>query len=147
MIRSMFALISLLTLSVACAPAPPPDTPDNGLLLALAVLEKGADGRPVPQPAELGILTDTGAGWTYEAISDPDSNVSKLTRERNGYSLMPEAGCQPTWQYLPPVVRKSGAESKSKYKPAVEHANADAGQLEVTATTGFLGWVDRMLTR
>ena len=76
MLRSLIALIPVLTLVLSCAPAPPPPEPlDNGLLLALAVLEKDADGRPVPQPAQLGILTDTGAGWTYTPISDPDSNV------------------------------------------------------------------------
>lgn len=76
MIRSLTTLISLLTLTLACAPAPPPpDTLDNGLLLALAVFEKDADGRPVPQPAHLGILTDTGDGWSYTAVSDPESNV------------------------------------------------------------------------
>jgi hypothetical protein len=46
----------------------------NGLLLALAVLESGPDG-PVPQPAQLGILTNDGAEWRYRTISDPDSNV------------------------------------------------------------------------
>jgi len=75
MIRSLITLTSLLTLTLSCTPTPPPDVPDKGLLLALAVLEKGPDGKPVPQPAQLGILTDTGAGWTYSAISDPDSNV------------------------------------------------------------------------
>ena len=76
MLRSLITLIPVLTLVLSCAPAPPPLEPlDNGLLLALAVLEKDADGRPVPQPAQLGILTDTGAGWTYTPISDPDSNV------------------------------------------------------------------------
>jgi hypothetical protein len=76
MLRSLIALIPLLTLTLACAPAtPPPPTLDTGLLLALAVLEKGADGRPVPQPAQLGILTETGDGWSYTAVSDPDSNV------------------------------------------------------------------------
>lgn len=35
-------------------------------------------------------------------FDDPESNVSKLTRERNGYGLMPELGYSPTNQYLPP---------------------------------------------
>jgi len=78
MLRSLsIAVVSLLLLS--CAPAEPPAPPaqpgSTGLLLSLAVLEKGDDGRPVPQPAQLGVLTDTGAGWSYEPISDPDSNV------------------------------------------------------------------------
>jgi len=76
MLRILVALIPILTLTLACVPTPPtPEPLGNGLLLALAVLEKDADGRPVPQPAQLGILADTGAGWTYTSISDPDSNV------------------------------------------------------------------------
>jgi len=74
--RSFIALIPLLTLTLACAPAtPPPPTLDNGLLLSLAVFEKGPDGRPAPQPAQLGILTETGDGWSYTAVSDTGSNV------------------------------------------------------------------------
>jgi hypothetical protein len=78
MSRSLFLLIPILVLGLACSPASPPQAPvakGNGLLLALAVLEEDADGRPVPQPAELGILADTGDGWSYTAVSDPDSNV------------------------------------------------------------------------
>lgn len=69
-------LISIIALLSGCAPAAPPAKPlPNGLLLALAVLEKGPDGKPVPQPAQLGILTNDGTAWQYRAISDPDSNV------------------------------------------------------------------------
>jgi hypothetical protein len=79
MLRSLFALIPLLTLILSCAPAepptPPPEPGDTALLFALAVLEKDASGKPVPQPAQLGILSDTGAGWSYRSLSDPDSNV------------------------------------------------------------------------
>jgi len=70
------ALISITALLSGCAPTAPPAKPlPNGLLLALAVLEKGPDGKPVPQPAQLGILTNDGQAWQYRAISDPDSNV------------------------------------------------------------------------
>jgi hypothetical protein len=69
-------IVLILAVTVSCAPAPPPPEPgDTALLLSLAVLETGPDGKPVPQPAELGILTDTGAGWSYTKVSDPDSNV------------------------------------------------------------------------
>ncbi|HOC42376.1 MAG TPA: VCBS repeat-containing protein [Thermoanaerobaculales bacterium] len=69
-------LISTAALLAGCAPAKEPAKPlPNGLLLALAVLEKGPDGKPVPQPAQLGILTNDGQAWSYRAISDPDSNV------------------------------------------------------------------------
>jgi hypothetical protein len=79
--RSITALVPLTALLLSCAPAPPDPAPADpaplgrGLLLALAVLEKDAAGKPVPQPAQLGILNDTGAGWSYTALSDPDSNV------------------------------------------------------------------------
>ncbi len=46
----------------------------NGLLLSLAVLESGPSG-PVPQPAQLGILTNDGTAWSYRFIEDEDSNV------------------------------------------------------------------------
>ena len=74
--RSQIVLIPLLGLALACAPAAPEREPlSEGLLLALAVLEEDESGRPVPQPAQLGILTDDGSGWSYTALSDPDSNV------------------------------------------------------------------------
>jgi hypothetical protein len=86
------ALISITALLPGCAPAKPAATPlPNGLLLALAVLEKGPDGKPVPQPAQLGILTNDGQAWQYRAISDPDSNVfhkALVYEPRPG-----EAGC------------------------------------------------------
>jgi hypothetical protein len=67
-------LVITATLS-GCARKEPPAQPlPNGLLLSLAVLENGPSG-PVPQPARLGILTHDGSGWSYRAISDPDSNV------------------------------------------------------------------------
>jgi hypothetical protein len=47
----------------------------NGLLLSLAVLKKNDHGKPVPQPARLGILHHDGDEWRYRAIEDPDSNV------------------------------------------------------------------------
>ena len=74
--RSQTVLIPLLGLALACAPAAPEREPlGEGLLLALAVLEQDEAGKPVPQPAQLGILTDDGRGWSYTSISDPDSNV------------------------------------------------------------------------
>ncbi len=74
--RSAIAiLVTSLTIGACAAPPPPPTPPTQGLLLALAVLGKDASGRPLPQPAELGILTSDGISWSYQAIDDPDSNV------------------------------------------------------------------------
>ena len=66
-------------------------------------------------------------------FGDPDSNVSKLVEERGGYDLMPEMGCKPTNKYLPPRSRDTAAEA-----PALETAAPEGG---------FLGWIDRMLSR
>ncbi len=54
---------------------PSGETLDLGLMAALAVLEKGPDGKPVPQPARLGILTQTNGEWSWSEIEDGDSNV------------------------------------------------------------------------
>ncbi len=37
-------------------------------------------------------------------FDDPNSEVSKLVRERSGYKLMPEVGYNPTNHYLPPRI-------------------------------------------
>jgi Fe-S-cluster-containing dehydrogenase component len=66
-------------------------------------------------------------------LGDPDSAVSQLVAERGGIDLMPELGYRPTNKYLPPRSQR-GASSI----PALEPASADGG---------FLGWVDRMLSR
>jgi hypothetical protein len=74
--NSLLVLLPLIATIVGCTPAEPPAEPlPNGLLLALAVLENGPDGKPVPQPAQLGILTNDGRAWQYRTISDPESNV------------------------------------------------------------------------
>jgi hypothetical protein len=47
----------------------------NGLLLAMAVLDTDESGKPVPLPAQAGILTREESGWTYRNFEDQDSNV------------------------------------------------------------------------
>jgi hypothetical protein len=68
-------LILAVIIVMGCAQQPQGEPLPKGLLLALAVLETDADGKPVPQPAQLGILTNDGSGWSYRSVSDPDSNV------------------------------------------------------------------------
>ncbi|HSN55180.1 MAG TPA: VCBS repeat-containing protein [Candidatus Sulfomarinibacteraceae bacterium] len=72
----ILALTLIITATLSgCAQKEPAQPPlPNGLLLSLAVLESGPSG-PVPQPAQLGILTHDGDAWSYRALSDPDSNV------------------------------------------------------------------------
>jgi hypothetical protein len=63
-----------MVITAGCAKSPAVEPMANGLLLSLAVLESGPSG-PVPQPAQLGILTNDGTAWSYRFIEDEDSNV------------------------------------------------------------------------
>ena len=74
--RQLTALmvLPLITLFAGCAKAPTAEPMANGLLLSLAVLESGPSG-PLPQPAQLGIVTHDGTAWSYRFIEDEDSNV------------------------------------------------------------------------
>jgi Fe-S-cluster-containing dehydrogenase component len=66
-------------------------------------------------------------------LGDKASPVSRLVEQRGGVDLMPEMGYRPVNKYLPPRVREAA--------PALTSAEP------VTAEGGFLGWVDRMLSR
>jgi Fe-S-cluster-containing dehydrogenase component len=69
-------------------------------------------------------------------LGDPDSPVSHLVNERGGVDLMPELGYRPVNKYLPPRPRTNG------------HSGPTVAALEPVSTEGgFLGWVDRMLSR
>jgi len=100
--RIVFGLTLIVPLAIiaGCAKQPQGEPLPRGLLLALAVLETDADGKPVPQPAQLGILTNDGAGWHYASISDPDSNVfhkAMVYRPRPGEAgILTAAGTRAT---------------------------------------------------
>ena len=68
-------------------------------------------------------------------FADPDSKVSRLTRERGGYDLMPDLGTRPTNKYLPP---------RKKDQPV--EASPLAALLDIQAT-GFAGWLDKVLSK
>jgi Fe-S-cluster-containing dehydrogenase component len=68
-------------------------------------------------------------------FNDPDSDVSRMIADRGGYDLMPEMGYNPTNKYLPPRARRDRNDG-----PGAEALpDADEG-------TGFLGWLDRLLS-
>jgi Fe-S-cluster-containing dehydrogenase component len=69
-------------------------------------------------------------------LGDPDSPVSRLANERGGVDLMPELGYRPVNKYLPPRPRANG--SSAHAVEALEPASPEGG---------FLGWVDRILSR
>ena len=65
-------------------------------------------------------------------LGDPDSDVSRLVAERQGFDLMPELGYQPVNKYLPPRRRQAAA--------------APLAEDEVQPEGFFLRWVDRLLS-
>jgi len=71
---TVLTILPLIAFLAGCAKEPAAEPMANGLLLSLAVLESGPSG-PVPQPAQLGILTHDGTAWNYRFIEDEDSNV------------------------------------------------------------------------
>jgi len=67
-------------------------------------------------------------------LGDPDSEVSRLVAARGGYDLMPEMGCKPVNKYLPPRPRRDGAQAQPK-------------ALTPLAADGFLGWLEKLLSK
>ncbi|WP_026379290.1 4Fe-4S dicluster domain-containing protein [Afifella pfennigii] len=72
----------------------------------------------------------------YGDLGDPQSAVSQLVAERGGVDLMPELGYRPVNKYLPPRERDKAAPPIAA--PALE---------PVAPEGGFLGWLDRVLSR
>jgi Fe-S-cluster-containing dehydrogenase component len=73
-------------------------------------------------------------------LGDPDSEVSRLVEEREGFDLMPEMGYRPVNKYLPPRPRL--AEPGCTGAPAALEPVVESG-----AGNAFLRWVDRVLSR
>jgi len=76
------------------------------------------------------VLTCPTKSRTFGDFDDPNSEVSKLTRERSGKQLMPELGYNPVNTYLPP-----------RNKPAVVQHEA------ATISQTVKGWVNKVISR
>jgi Fe-S-cluster-containing dehydrogenase component len=72
-------------------------------------------------------------------LGDPDSAVSKLVAERDGYDLMPEMGYKPVNKYLPPRPRRDGCASKAVAAPEEK--------VDLSTASPILRWMDRILSR
>ena len=72
-------------------------------------------------------------------LGDPDSAVSKLVAEREGFDLMAEMGYAPTNKYLPPRPRQQSAGCTGASARLTPATPAQAG--------GLLGWLDRLLSQ
>lgn len=74
---------------------------------------------------------------SFGDLGDPQSEVSKLVTNRDGFDLMPEQGCKPVNKYLPARKRISNANTTDKsLRPKVSNA-AEA----------VLKWIDKTLSR
>lgn len=80
----------------------------------------------------------------YGDLGDPESEVSKLVAERDGYDLLPQSGYKPVNKYLPPRPRQTGVGPGTTAEPkGLEPlANGDG-----SLSDKFFAWVDQALTR
>ncbi len=71
-------------------------------------------------------------------FSDPESQVSKISRERNGFDLMPEQATKPVNKYLPP-----------RPKDTMKEVDVLAPFLAPVADEpeGFMAWLDKKLDK
>ena len=69
-------------------------------------------------------------------LGDPESAVSKLVAEREGFDLMPEQGTQPVNKYLPPRTMSDPFPDPVLLTPTV--ANSQSAVLK---------WIDKALSR
>ncbi len=74
-------------------------------------------------------------------LGDPDSAVSKLVSEREGFDLLPEFGFKPVNKYLPPRPRRDSATMPAA--PAIAEPITSSGSL----TDRFFAWADKTLAR
>ncbi|MFT5520188.1 MAG: Fe-S-cluster-containing dehydrogenase component [Enterobacterales bacterium] len=66
-------------------------------------------------------------------LGDPESDISKLVVEREGYALMPEHGTKPVNKYLPP---------RDSHKPV----DALSPVQNADKPGGLLNWIDKLLS-
>jgi len=71
-------------------------------------------------------------------LGDPDSAVSRLVAEREGYALMPELGYKPVNRYLPPRPRRAGPDAP---------VPAAGESIDPSTLNPMLRWLDRVLSR
>lgn len=71
-------------------------------------------------------------------LGDPDSEVSRLVAEREGYDLLPELGYKPVNKYLPP--RQPGPAQPAASLSTLEEAGNSLAER-------FFRWADKALSR
>jgi Fe-S-cluster-containing dehydrogenase component len=74
-------------------------------------------------------------------LGDPDSDVSRVVAEREGFALMPEFGYAPVNRYLPPRPRQDGSCAARAAAPVAEET------LDMERLPPLLRWLDKALSR
>ena len=74
-------------------------------------------------------------------LGDPESEVSQLVAEREGFNLLEEFGYKPVNKYLPPRKRRDAVTSE----PVALKETVGAG--DGSMTEKFFAWADRKLSR
>ncbi len=81
-------------------------------------------------------------------LGDPESPVSILVHERQGYDLMPEADYRPTNKYLPPRPRRDSEDGRPvSLADLAARAQSEAAPEISGSGSIMLRWVDAMLSR
>ncbi|GGF03852.1 ferredoxin [Aliidongia dinghuensis] len=91
--------------------------------------------RPEAERVPACVATCPASARHFGDLGDPTSAVSQMVAARDGITLMPELDYRPTNRYLPPRPRGGCASHAPALEPAVPEG------------TGFLGWLDRLLSR
>ena len=60
-------------------------------------------------------------------LGDPESEVSKLVKQRDGYALMPETGYKPVNRYLPPRARQGAGAAIGSSTPDSVRGRTEPG--------------------
>ena len=76
-------------------------------------------------------------------LGDPDSEVSQLVKERDGYGLMPETGYKPVNRYLPPRPRRDGHAAAAAAVAGEEPPASGPSDI----AEKFFRWADKVLSR
>jgi Fe-S-cluster-containing dehydrogenase component len=80
-------------------------------------------------------------------LNNPQSDVSILVKERQGYDLMPELGYKPTNKYLPPRPRRDQQEVGVEELSILDLAKNQGIEEAININNPLLRWVDTILSR
>jgi Fe-S-cluster-containing dehydrogenase component len=79
--------------------------------------------------------------------ADPDSNVSRIARERGGYDLLPGIGYKPVNKYLPPRPRRDAVTNEDAKAGAARSPGSAPTPTDGSKLERLFQWADKMLTR